>query len=61
MLRMLQVDLNERTRQFEERLTAGPLDAAARADLEREGPELAAEQRRLAELVQSMLSRNNKQ
>jgi hypothetical protein len=59
---MLQVDLNERTHAFQERLAAAkqPADARDQADLNREAQELAAEQRRLAGLVQEMLSRNNK-
>lgn len=65
MLRMLQVDLNERTRSFQEKLAAHPggrpADARNQAELTREAQELAAEQRRLAGLVQEMLSRNNKQ
>ncbi len=63
MLRMLQVDLNDRTRTFQERLAAQggqPADAADQAALNREAQELTAEQRRLAGLVQEMLSRNNK-
>ena len=64
MLRMLQVDLNERTQSFQERLAAQggqPANARDQAGLAREAQELAAEQRRLAGLVQEMLSRNNKQ
>jgi hypothetical protein len=62
MLRMLQVELNARTDQYEERLTAaGPQpNEAQRAELAREAQQLAAEQRRLAELVNEMLSRNNR-
>jgi hypothetical protein len=61
MLRMLQVELNERTDAYQQRLAgaAGPPNEAQRAELTREAQELAAEQRRLAELVQDMLSRNN--
>lgn len=64
MLRMLQVDLNERTQAFRERISnqgGRPADARGQAALAREAQELAAEQRRLAGLVQEMLSRNNKQ
>jgi hypothetical protein len=61
MLRMLQVDLNARTHAYQEKLAAesAPLDPAAKASLEREARELAAEQSRLAELVENMLSRDN--
>jgi hypothetical protein len=61
MLRMLQADLNERTRQHEQRLGAPEAAAnqAAKAGLEQEARELAAEQGRLAELVQKMLKRDN--
>jgi hypothetical protein len=57
MLRMLQTDLNDRTGDFQERLaTANPAD---KARMEREAQELAAEQGRLAELVEKMLKRDN--
>jgi hypothetical protein len=63
MLRMLQVELNQRTEAYQVRLAGaeGPPNEAQRAELAREAQELAAEQRRLAELVQEMLSRNNRQ
>ncbi len=63
MLRMLQVDLNERTRERRRRVSGldGPAAEALRAELEREARELAAEQRRLAELVQNMLTRDNEE
>jgi hypothetical protein len=61
MLRMLQVDLQARTRKYQERLAAPPADAAQQAALQQEAEELAAEQGRLAELVEEMLSRDNKQ
>jgi hypothetical protein len=59
MLRMLQADLNERTREHEQRLSAASPDPAARAAMLRESAELAVEQGRLAELVQKMLPRDN--
>jgi hypothetical protein len=60
MLRMLQVDLNERTHTYQEKLAGQPpSDDAAKAALEREARELAVEQSRLAELVQNMLTRDN--
>ena len=57
MLRMLQADLNERTRQHEQRTAAA--DPATKAALELEARDLAAEQGRLSELVQKMLTRDN--
>jgi uncharacterized protein YdcH (DUF465 family) len=61
MLRMLQVDLNERTSTFQQRLDVGdqPADPQAEAALQGEAQELAAEQRRLAGLVEEMLNRDN--
>ncbi|HVT26712.1 MAG TPA: hypothetical protein VHE81_01725, partial [Lacipirellulaceae bacterium] len=59
MLRMLQADLNERTRQHERRLAAAEEDQAAIASLAQETAALAAEQKRLAELVQKMILRDN--
>jgi hypothetical protein len=61
MLRMLQIDLNERTRSYEQRIAGleGQPNDRQRAELTREGRELQAEQARLAELVQQMLVRNN--
>ncbi|MEX2309276.1 MAG: hypothetical protein WD738_16870 [Pirellulales bacterium] len=63
MLRMLQVDLNERTSDHQQRLAGlnPPLDEPHRAELEREARELAAEQGRLAELVHNMLTRDNEE
>jgi hypothetical protein len=61
MLRMMQVELNERTAEHGQR-AADPdrrLSDADRAALDRDAQDLAAEQRRLAELVEEMLSRNN--
>ncbi|MEX2316094.1 MAG: hypothetical protein WD669_03010 [Pirellulales bacterium] len=60
MLRMLQVELNERTRSHE-RQTAMAISRtdAQQAAIDRETRDLAAEQRRLAELVEEILSRNN--
>jgi len=59
MLRMLQADLNERTRAHEQRATELAANAAAKASLDQEAAELAVEQGRLAELVQKMLARDN--
>jgi hypothetical protein len=59
MLRMLQADLNERTQRFQERLAAP--NAAEKAELQQEAQEPSAEQGRLVELVQSMLTRDNEQ
>ena len=59
MLRMLQADLNERTTEHEKRSAAAAGNQAANAELVQEARELAAEQGRLAELVQKMLSRDN--
>ena len=59
MLRMLQADLNERTAQHENRSASAADDQAAKVGLDQEARELAAEQGRLAELVQKMLSRDN--
>ncbi len=59
MLRMLQADLNERTAQHEKRSDAAVGNQAAKAEIDQEAHELAAEQGRLAELVQAMLSRDN--
>jgi hypothetical protein len=59
MLRMLQAELNERTRKHEERVAEAANDQAAKSSLEQESRELAAEQGRLAELVQKMLTRDN--
>ncbi len=59
MLRMLQADLNERTRQFHERLAAA--NDAETGQLQQEAQELSADQGRLAELVQSMITRDNEQ
>jgi hypothetical protein len=61
MLRMLQVELNERTRAHEERVAGmtGRPDRRQQAALAREARDLQIEQARLAQLVQEMLSRNN--
>jgi hypothetical protein len=59
MLRMLQADLNERTRQHEERLAGTAVKHAEKTVLDQEARELAAEQGRLAELVQKMRTRDN--
>jgi hypothetical protein len=63
MLRMLQVDLHKRTREHEQRVAAldGPPEESLRAEMQREARELAAEQGRLAELVQDMLTRDNEE
>jgi hypothetical protein len=61
MLRMLQVDLNERTRSHEQRVAdaQGQLGGQQHEELVREARELQAEQARLSELVHQMLARNN--
>ena len=59
MLRMLQSDLNARTRQHEKRFIRAAENPAANATLDQESLELAAEQGRLAELVRKMLARDN--
>jgi hypothetical protein len=61
MLRMLQVDLQARTLEYQQRIAAlkTPPDQAEKARLEKEAQELAAEQGRLAELVEDMLTRDN--
>jgi hypothetical protein len=63
MLRMLQADLNEHTRQFKDRVSSlsDTERAAARDVLSREAQELQGEQARLGGLVQEMLSRDNKE
>jgi hypothetical protein len=59
MLRMLQADLNARTQQLEARLAhAWPAEKAA---LLHEAQDLTIEQGRLADLVRSMLQRDNEQ
>jgi hypothetical protein len=61
MVRMMQVELNERTQAIEDHLAGlkQPLADRERAELAQEALELQAEQRRLAELVQGMLTRDN--
>ena len=59
MLRMLQSDLNERTRQHEKRFIRAAENPAIKAALDQESLELAAEQGRLAELVRKMLAHDN--
>jgi hypothetical protein len=61
MLRVLQADLNDRTSEHEKSAAAAAGNPAAKAGLDQEARELAAEQGRLAELVQKMLSRDNEQ
>jgi hypothetical protein len=63
MLRMLQADLHERTAAYQQRLAGlrRPPDVGQQAKLAQEAQELAAEQGRLAELVQNMLTRDNEQ
>jgi hypothetical protein len=58
----MQLELNARTEAHERRRaeTANQLTDENRVEIGREAQELAAEQRRLAELVQEMLSRNNR-
>jgi hypothetical protein len=63
MLRMLQADLNGRTRDYHQRL-AGLTERASdleRTKLLRESQQLQAEQGQLAELVQDMLNRDNEE
>jgi hypothetical protein len=61
MLRLLQADLNERTAAHEQRLAglSRRPDAREQLALTQEAQELAADQGRLAELVQNMLTRDN--
>jgi hypothetical protein len=63
MLRMLQVDLQQRTQEHQQKVAAlvEPPNDAQRAQLQLEARELAAEQGRLAELVETMLNRDNEQ
>jgi hypothetical protein len=63
MLRMLQADLNERTRQFKDDVAglSNTEREAARDRLAGEAQELQAEQGRLAELVQEMMTRDNEE
>ncbi len=62
LLRMLQAELNERTRDFGRRLTeARAAGGGDKATFQREAAELAAEQGRLAELVREILARNNEE
>ena len=59
---MLQLDLNERTHIYQEKVAGlpQPQDEPMRASLLREAQELAEEQGTLAELVEKMLTRDNK-
>ncbi|MEM1303793.1 MAG: hypothetical protein AAGG46_02795, partial [Planctomycetota bacterium] len=60
MLRLLQLDLNARTRRFEAENAAGRLASDAPRDATLDAARaLADEQRRLADLVQELLDRNN--
>lgn len=61
MLRMLQADLQTRTREYQERLTqiSNEADENMHSELQKEANELATEQGRLAELVEVMLTRDN--
>jgi hypothetical protein len=60
ILRMLQVDLNERTRVLHDRLAGlKQPQNGERAEMTQEAQELQTEQRRLEELVQEMLTRDN--
>jgi hypothetical protein len=54
---MLQTDLNERTERYEKRFATAA--AAEKPQLHHEAQELATEQGRLAELVQSLVTRDN--
>jgi hypothetical protein len=62
MLRMLQADLNERTRQFKARVEglSESVSEDERANLASEAQQLQAEQGQLSELVEEMLNRDNK-
>ena len=60
LLRMLQADLNERTHTLQQRQAdAVPPNVDELTARQREAEQLAAEQGRLAELVQQLLSRDN--
>jgi hypothetical protein len=61
MLRMLQADLNERTREYRQRLAAGVQSETGekRVEQSREAQQLQNEQGQLAELVDEMLNRDN--
>jgi hypothetical protein len=63
MLRMLQVDLNQRTRIYHEQLNdvGGPPETNQKAELMRQAQDLQVEQGQLAELVQEMLNRDNEE
>ena len=64
MLRMLQADLNERTTEYQRaarRLRIAARRSATARNWSRKPSELAAEQGRLAELVQKMLTRDNEE
>jgi hypothetical protein len=60
---MLQVDLNQRTRTYQEQLNGvgGPVGEDQKAELKREAQDLQVEQGQLAELVQQMLNRDNEE
>jgi hypothetical protein len=60
LLRSLQADLRERTESLEQRMEAGGVQIGkSRAAAEREAEDLAAEQGRLAELVEQLRTRDN--
>jgi hypothetical protein len=60
LLRALQVDLNERTAEFEQQTSADPPETAQDRDShDREAEAIAAEQTRLAELAAELAARNN--
>ncbi|HJQ82364.1 MAG TPA: hypothetical protein VJ828_20555, partial [Lacipirellulaceae bacterium] len=63
MLRMLQADLNERTREFKASVEGLSESASEdeRSDLSREARQLQAEQGKLSKLVDEMLNRDNEQ
>jgi hypothetical protein len=63
MLRMLQADLNERTRQFKAKVegVSGSPGEDEKFDLTREAGQLQAEQGQLSELVEEMLKRDNEE
>jgi hypothetical protein len=62
MLRLLQIDLQARTEAYQRRISElkPPVNESQRAQVQQEARDLAAEQGRLAELVEDMLTRDNK-
>ena len=61
LLRIMQLDLNARTRQFEQQLAQNPPKEPDLLDKQQaQAEKLSREQRELADLVQELLDRNNK-